>query len=83
MEAEDRRNAYAADVTYVTNSELGFDYLRDNLAQEGGELVLQRAFNYCIIDEVRAEEQAGRCSTARYCQIEEFLIFWETSSHIR
>lgn len=53
MAAEDRRNAYAADVTYVTNSELGFDYLRDNLAQEGGELVLQRAFNYCIIDEVR------------------------------
>lgn len=52
MEAEDRRNAYAADITYVTNSELGFDYLRDNLAQEGGELVLQRKFNYCIIDEV-------------------------------
>lgn len=53
MEAEERRAAYAADVTYVTNSELGFDYLRDNLAQEGGELVLQRAFNFCIIDEVQ------------------------------
>lgn len=54
MEAEDRRAAYAADVTYVTNSELGFDYLRDNLAQEGSDLVLQRAFNFCIIDEVRS-----------------------------
>jgi preprotein translocase subunit SecA len=52
MDSEERRNAYAADVTYVTNSELGFDYLRDNLAQDGGDLVLQRAFNYCIIDEV-------------------------------
>lgn len=49
-EAE-RRTAYAADVTYVTNSELGFDYLRDNLAQRGEDLVL-RAFNFCVIDEV-------------------------------
>ena len=38
-------------MTYVTNSELGFDYLRDNLAQSTGELV-QRDFNFCIIDEV-------------------------------
>ena len=42
---------YGSDVTYVTNSELGFDYLRDNLAQSTGELV-QRDFNFCIIDEV-------------------------------
>ena len=39
------------DVTYVTNSELGFDYLRDNLAQVPEDLVL-REFNFCIIDEV-------------------------------
>ena len=39
------------DVTYVTNSELGFDYLRDNLAQTPAELVL-RDFNFCVIDEV-------------------------------
>lgn len=51
MSEEDRRAAYAADVTYVTNSELGFDYLRDNLAQSASELVL-RDFNYCVIDEV-------------------------------
>lgn len=46
-----RRAAYLADVTYVTNSELGFDYLRDNLAQEAESLVL-RDFSFCIIDEV-------------------------------
>lgn len=49
-EAE-RRAAYNADVTYVTNSELGFDFLRDNLAQRGEDLVLREA-NYCVIDEV-------------------------------
>jgi len=49
-EAE-RRAAYAADVTYVTNSELGFDYLRDNLASSKEELV-GRGFAYAIIDEV-------------------------------
>ena len=42
---------YSSDVTYVTNSELGFDYLRDNLAQTTAELVL-RDFNFCVIDEV-------------------------------
>jgi preprotein translocase subunit SecA len=48
-----RTAAYAADVTYVTNSELGFDYLRDNLAQEPEDLVLRRGgFNFCVIDEV-------------------------------
>jgi preprotein translocase subunit SecA len=41
MESEARRGAYSADVTYVTNSELGFDYLRDNLAQNASDLVLQ------------------------------------------
>ena len=49
-EAE-RRTAYGADVTYVTNSELGFDYLRDNLATSAADLVL-RGFNFAIIDEV-------------------------------
>ena len=46
-----RRAAYGCDVTYVTNSELGFDYLRDNLAQVKDDLVL-RPFNFCVIDEV-------------------------------
>ena len=51
MKPAERRAAYAKDVTYVTNSELGFDYLRDNLANEPEELVL-REFNFCVIDEV-------------------------------
>lgn len=51
MTSEQRRENYLCDITYVTNSELGFDYLRDNLATSVDELVM-RAFNYCVIDEV-------------------------------
>src|SRR5688500_15354659 len=46
-----RREAYAADVTYGTNNELGFDYLRDNMVQELAERV-QRGRYFCIVDEV-------------------------------
>ena len=48
---EKRRNAYLADITYGTNNEFGFDYLRDNMATEPAELV-QREHNYSIVDEV-------------------------------
>jgi preprotein translocase subunit SecA len=65
MEPEARRNAYAADVTYVTNSELGFDYLRDNLSQQGDDLVLQRPFSYCIIDEVLSPQDVPLCCNER------------------
>ncbi|XP_017235836.1 protein translocase subunit SECA1, chloroplastic [Daucus carota subsp. sativus] len=51
MTSEQRRENYLCDITYVTNSELGFDYLRDNLATSVDELVM-RKFNYCVIDEV-------------------------------
>ncbi|XP_078160970.1 albino or Glassy Yellow 1 isoform X2 [Carex rostrata] len=51
MTSEQRRENYACDITYVTNSELGFDFLRDNLAMTVDDLVL-RDFNYCVIDEV-------------------------------
>ncbi len=51
LEAEERRKAYAADITYATNNELGFDYLRDNMVIYKEELV-QRKQNYAIIDEV-------------------------------
>ncbi|KAJ4765987.1 Protein translocase subunit SecA [Rhynchospora pubera] len=51
MTSEQRRENYACDITYVTNSELGFDFLRDNLAMTIDDLVL-RDFNYCVIDEV-------------------------------
>lgn len=46
-----RRAAYAADITYGTNNEFGFDYLRDNMARETGELV-QRKHHYAMVDEV-------------------------------
>jgi preprotein translocase subunit SecA len=51
MTPDERRKNYSYDITYCTNSELGFDYLRDNMATSMGEVV-QRPFNYCIIDEV-------------------------------
>ena len=49
--SEERRKAYLADITYGTNNEFGFDYLRDNMARNIGELV-QRPHNYAIVDEV-------------------------------
>jgi len=48
---DERKAAYAADVTYGTNNEFGFDYLRDNMKFEASELC-QRPFNYAIVDEV-------------------------------
>lgn len=51
MEKEERRAAYACDITYATNNELGFDYLRDNMVIYKEQLV-QRELNYAIIDEV-------------------------------
>ncbi len=51
LDPAQRREAYAADVTYGTNNEFGFDYLRDNMALHPDELV-QRELNYAIIDEV-------------------------------
>ncbi len=51
MESAERKENYNCDIVYVTNSELGFDYLRDNLAYNFDEIV-QRPFFYCVIDEV-------------------------------
>ena len=51
MKPEERREAYACDITYVTNNELGFDYLRDNMVIYKAQLVL-RDLHYAIIDEV-------------------------------
>ncbi len=49
--SEERRSAYRADITYGTNNEFGFDYLRDNMAREESELV-QRKHHYAMVDEV-------------------------------
>ncbi len=51
IEKEERKEAYACDITYATNNELGFDYLRDNMVIYKEQLV-QRELNYAIIDEV-------------------------------
>ena len=51
MPEDERINAYKADITYGTNSEFGFDYLRDNMAMRESEMV-QRGHNFCIVDEV-------------------------------
>ena len=51
MKPEERRAAYGCDITYVTNNELGFDYLRDNMVIYKEQLV-QRDLHYCIIDEI-------------------------------
>jgi len=51
MTPAERKKNYDCDITYGTNSELGFDYLRDNMATSMAEVV-QRPFNYCVIDEV-------------------------------
>ncbi|MBP9867659.1 MAG: preprotein translocase subunit SecA [Alphaproteobacteria bacterium] len=51
MKDEDRRAAYGSDITYGTNNEFGFDYLRDNMKYNLSDMV-QRPFNYAIVDEV-------------------------------
>jgi len=51
MTTAERQAAYAADITYVTNSELGFDYLRDNLAVTAAEATLRPELNFCVVDE--------------------------------
>ena len=51
MDEYTKRDAYNADITYGTNNEFGFDYLRDNMKHERGQMV-QRPFNFAIVDEV-------------------------------
>ena len=51
LEDSERKKNYSLDITYATNNELGFDYLRDNMKYEKNEMV-QRDHNFCIVDEV-------------------------------
>ncbi|MCH7629411.1 MAG: preprotein translocase subunit SecA, partial [Proteobacteria bacterium] len=51
LNEEQRREAYNSDITYATNNELGFDYLRDNMKHERGQMA-HRPFNFAIVDEV-------------------------------
>jgi preprotein translocase subunit SecA len=52
MRPDERRKQYDADITYGTNNEFGFDYLRDNMAWSQEELVQQRGHNFAVVDEV-------------------------------
>ena len=83
MTPAERRTAYAADITYCTNNELGFDYLRDNMAIYKQELV-QRGHNFAIVDEVDSilidEARTpliisgkGEDSSDRYMQADRFV----------
>ena len=65
METADRRAAYHSDITYGTNTEFGFDYLRDNMALSPDQQV-QRGYHYCIVDEVDSIliDEAGRRSSS-------------------
>lgn len=51
MEVADRQKAYKCDVVYLTNAELGFDYLRDNLAVYPHQVVQSKNFHFCLVDE--------------------------------
>merc|ERR1711871_1192332 len=51
MKENERKSAYSCDVTYIANQELGFDYLRDNLATSNDQIVQYRPFNFCVVDE--------------------------------
>jgi len=51
MEVPDRQKAYKCDVVYLTNAELGFDYLRDNLAVYPHQVVQSKPFHFCLVDE--------------------------------
>jgi len=93
MPHDQRREAYLCDVTYGTNSEFGFDYLRDNMAVYPGERV-QRKLNFCIIDEVDSVliDEArtpliisgpAEQSTERYYQIDRIIPKFQKESHYK
>ncbi len=61
----ERRAAYQSDITYATNNELGFDYLRDNMKYERAQMV-QRPFNFAIVDEVELDPCGRSANAADY-----------------
>ena len=91
MEPAERKKNYNCDVVYVTNNELGFDYLRDNMAFSAEEIV-QRPFFYCVVDEVDSiliDEArtpliisgAGKTSTDKYLQTTKLVKILKRDIH--
>lgn len=83
MDNDARRAAYACDITYGTNNEFGFDYLRDNM-QIDLKRKVQRGFNYCIVDEIDSiliDEArtpliisgAGEDDTSKYYEVDKYV----------
>lgn len=70
MKNDERRQQYACDITYITNNELGFDYLRDNMVIYKEQLV-QRELAYCIIDEGRLRPDRRGKNTSDYFRTEQ------------
>lgn len=87
MQSPQRRKNYNADITYVTNSELAFDYLRDNM-ETSLENLVQRPYNYCIVDEVDSIliDEARTpliISEPQDIPIEKYIIADETTRYLR
>lgn len=87
MDNESRKKAYACDLTYGTNNEFGFDYLRDNMQVEMKDKV-QRGFNFCIVDEIDSilidEARTpliisgqGEDDTAKYQEVDKYIGLFE------
>nr|QYB19190.1 subunit A of preprotein-translocase [Climaconeis cf. scalaris]QYB19386.1 subunit A of preprotein-translocase [Climaconeis cf. scalaris] len=87
MEPAEKKSNYNADITYVTNSELVFDYLKDNMITQKTNNVL-RSFNYCIIDEVDSilidEAQTPLIiSTTTKALSENYYLAFEVASYLK
>jgi len=93
MTPEERKENYNCDVVYVTNNELGFDYLRDNMAYNSDEIV-QRPFYYCVIDEVDSiliDEArtpliisgASKAPTEKYVQTSKLALILKKDIHYK
>ncbi|MCR5079720.1 MAG: preprotein translocase subunit SecA [Treponema sp.] len=87
MDNDSRKRAYACDLTYGTNNEFGFDYLRDNMQVEMKDKV-QRGFNFCIVDEIDSilidEARTpliisgqGEDDTAKYQEVDKYVSQFE------
>ena len=87
MTQNQRKDNYKSDITYVTNYELTFDYLRDNTTLNSREIVL-REFNYCIIDEVdsilidEAQTPIILANTNPKTEVEKFIIASEITKYL-
>ena len=87
MSQAERKENYQSDITYVTNYELTFDYLRDNTTLNRNDIVLP-AFNYCIIDEVdsilidEAQTPIILADTSKDTSVEKFIIASEITNYL-